>query len=39
MNQISIKFGKVPYEAKFQLLINSREKKGLKYLNDSEAFI
>ena len=28
-----------PYEAKHQLLINKRESTGLKYLNDSKAFI
>ena len=28
-----------PYEAKYQLLINKRESTGLKYLNDSKAFI
>ena len=28
-----------PYEAKYQLLINKRERTGLKYLNDSKAFI
>ena len=26
-------------EAKYQLLINKRESTGLKYLNDSKAFI
>ena len=30
---------KDPYKAKYQLLINKREKTGLKYLNDSKAFI
>ena len=30
---------KDPYEVKYQLLINNRESTGLKYLNDSEAFI
>ena len=30
---------KDPYEAKYQLLFNKRESKGLKHLNDSEAFI
>ena len=30
---------KDPYEAKYQLLINKRESTGLKYLNDSKAFI
>ena len=41
MNQILIKFfyAKDPFEAKYQLLINKRENKGLKYLNDSKAFI
>ena len=28
-----------PYEVKFQLLINKRENRGLKYFNDSKAFI
>ena len=28
-----------PYEAKYQLLIDKRESTGLKYLNDSKAFI
>ena len=28
-----------PYEAKYQLLINKRKSTGLKYLNDSKAFI
>ena len=32
-------YAKNPYEAKYQLLINQREGTGLKYLNDSEAFI
>ena len=27
------------YEAKYQLLINKRENTGLKYFNDSKAFI
>ena len=31
--------GKDSYEAKYQLLINKRESTGLKYLNDSKAFI
>ena len=30
---------KDPGEAQYQLLINKRESKGLKYLSDSEAFI
>ena len=30
---------KNPYEAKYQLLINKTQDKGLKYLNDSKAFI
>ena len=30
---------KVPYEPKYQLLINRRESKGLKNLNGSKAFI
>ena len=28
-----------PYEAQYQLLINTRESTGIKYLNDSKAFI
>ena len=32
-------YAKGPYEAKYQLLINKRESTGLKYLNDSKAFI
>ena len=36
MNQILIKD---PYKAKYQLLINKRESTGLKYFNDSKAFI
>ena len=41
MNQILIKFNYVkdPYEAKYELLINKIESTGLKYLNDSKAFI
>ena len=30
---------KDPYKAKYQLLINKRESKGLNYFNDSKAFI
>ena len=30
---------KDPYEAKYQLLINKRESTGLRYFNDSKAFI
>ena len=30
---------KDPYEAKYQLLINSREKVGLKHYGDPKAFI
>ena len=30
---------KDPYEAKYKLLINKREGKGLRYFNDSKAFI
>ena len=30
---------KNPYEAKYQLLTNKTQDKGLKYLNDSKAFI
>ena len=36
MNQMLIKHS---YEAKGQLLINKKEITGLKYLNDSVAFI
>ena len=32
-------YAKEPYEAKYQLLINKRESTGIKYLNDSKAFI
>ena len=32
-------YAKHPSEAKYQLLINEREITGLKYLNDSKAFI
>ena len=32
-------FAKDPYEAKYQLLINRRESTGIKYLNDSKAFM
>ena len=32
-------YAKHPSEAKYQLLINERESTGLKYLNDSKAFI
>ena len=32
-------YAKDPYEAKYQLFINKRESTGLKYLNDSKAFI
>ena len=32
-------YAKDQYEAKYQLLINKRESTGLKYLNDSKAFI
>ena len=32
-------YAKDPYEAKYQLLINKRESTGLKYLNDSKAFV
>ena len=30
---------KDPYEAKYQLLINTRERTGLKYFDDPKAFI
>ena len=32
-------YAKDPYEAEYKLLINKRESTGLKYLNDSKAFI
>ena len=32
-------YAKDPYEAKYQYLINIREKVGLKYFNDPKAFI
>ena len=32
-------YAKDPYEAKYQFLINKRESTGLKYFNDSKAFI
>ena len=32
-------YAKDPYEAKYQLLVNKRKSTGLKYLNDSKAFI
>ena len=32
-------YAKDPYEAKYQLLINKRENTGLKYFNDSKAFL
>ena len=32
-------YAKDPYEAKYQLLINKRENTGLKYFNDSKAFV
>ena len=31
-------YAKVPYEAKYQFLINKGETKGLRHLNDSKAF-
>ena len=42
MSQILMKFFymlKIPYEAKYQLLINKRESTGLRYLDDSKAII
>ena len=42
MNQILVKYiftQKNPYEVKYQLLTTEREITGLKYLNDSKAFI
>ena len=32
-------YAKYPYEAKYQLLIIKRESTGLKYFNDSKAFV
>ena len=32
-------YGKDPYEAKYQFLINKRESTGLKHFNDCKAFI
>ena len=32
-------YPKDPYKVKYQLLINKRQRTGLKYLNDSKAFI
>ena len=32
-------FTKNPYEAKYQILLNKRESKRLKYFNDPRAFI
>ena len=32
-------YAKDPYKSKYELLINKRESKGVKYLNDSETFI
>ena len=32
-------YAKDPYDAKYQLLINKREKIGLKHFNDPKAFI
>ena len=32
-------YAKDPYKAKYQLLINKKESKGLKELNDSKVFI
>ena len=32
-------YAKDPYQAKYQFLINKRERTGLKHFNDSEAFI
>ena len=42
MNQILKKiylYTKDPKEEKYQILINKRESTGLKYFNDSKAFI
>ena len=32
-------YAKDPYKVKYQFFINKRESTGLKYLNDSKAFI
>ena len=32
-------YARDPYEAKYQILINKRESRGLKHLNDFKAFI
>ena len=32
-------YAKDPYEAKYQFLINKREKAGLKHFNNSKPFI
>ena len=32
-------YAKDPYEAKYQFLINKRERTSLKHFNDSKAFI
>ena len=32
-------YAKVPYEAKYQFLINKRESTGFKHFNDSKTFI
>ena len=32
-------YAKDPYEAKYQFLIDKREKTGLKHFNDPKAFI
>ena len=32
-------YGKDPYEAKDQFLVNKRKSTGLKHLNDSKAFL
>ena len=32
-------YPKDPYEAKYQFLINKRERTGLKHFNDPKAFI
>ena len=39
-NQQRVKsYASDPYETKYKLSINKRESTGLKYLNDSKAFI
>ena len=39
MNHICSLYAKDSYKAKYQFLINKRESTGLKYFDDSNAFI